>query len=123
MMVWVWLGLLAFFVIVEACTANLLTIWFAAGALVALISSFFIENPMIQVVIFVIVSLIVLVALSLCTAACQASLSIANSRSSLRLMCIESVMPSSHLILCHPLLPPMGGGHLPCPSQHQSLFQ
>ena len=34
MMVWVWLGLLAFFVIVEACTANLLTIWFAAGALV-----------------------------------------------------------------------------------------
>ena len=34
----------------------------------------------------------------------QASLSITNSRSSLRLMCIESVMPSSHLILCHPLL-------------------
>ena len=55
MMVWVWLGLLAFFVIVEACTANLLTIWFAAGALVAFISSFFIENPMIQVVIFVVV--------------------------------------------------------------------
>ena len=37
-------------------------------------------------------------------AACQASLSIANSLSSLRLMSIESVMPSSHLILCHPLL-------------------
>ena len=36
-------------------------------------------------------------------AACQASLSIANSRSSLRLTSIESVMPSSHLILCHPL--------------------
>ena len=34
----------------------------------------------------------------------QASLSITNSRSSLRLMFIESVMPSSHLILCHPLL-------------------
>ena len=33
----------------------------------------------------------------------QASLSITNSRSSLRLMSIESVMPSSHLILCHPL--------------------
>ena len=31
----------------------------------------------------------------------QASLSITNSRSSLRLTCIESVMPSSHLILCH----------------------
>ena len=39
----------------------------------------------------------------------QASLSITNSRSSLRLMSIESVMPSSHLVLCHPLflLPPI----------------
>jgi len=37
-------------------------------------------------------------------AACQASLSITNSRSSPRLTCIESVMPSSHLILCCPLL-------------------
>ena len=34
----------------------------------------------------------------------QASLSITNSWSSPKLMCIESVMPSSHLILCHPLL-------------------
>ena len=38
-------------------------------------------------------------------AARQASLSITNSRGSLRLTSIESVMPSSHLILCHPLLP------------------
>ena len=38
-------------------------------------------------------------------AACQASLSITNSRSSLRLVSIESVMPSSHLILGRPLLP------------------
>ena len=37
-------------------------------------------------------------------AACQASLSITNSRSSLRLTSIESMMPSSHLILCRPLL-------------------
>ena len=37
-------------------------------------------------------------------AACQASLSIINSRSSLRLTSIESVMPSSHLIHCRPLL-------------------
>ena len=45
-------------------------------------------------------------------------LSITNSRSSLRLTSIEPVMPSSHLILCRPLLllPPN-------PSQHQSLFQ
>ena len=37
-------------------------------------------------------------------AACQASLSITTSQSSLRLTSIESVMPSSYLILCHPLL-------------------
>ena len=39
-------------------------------------------------------------------AARQASLSITNSRSSLKLMSIESVMPSSHLILCRPLFLP-----------------
>ena len=42
-------------------------------------------------------------------AARQASLSITNSQSSLKLTCIELVMPSSYLILCRPLLllPPM----------------
>ena len=49
-------------------------------------------------------------------AARQASLSIINSRSSLRLTSIESVMPSSHLILIPSPLAPN-------PSQHQSLFQ
>ena len=38
------------------------------------------------------------------TTAHQASLSITNSRSLPKLMSIESVMPSNHLILCHPLL-------------------
>ena len=38
------------------------------------------------------------------TAACQASLSITNSLSLLKLTSIESVMPSNHLILCRPLL-------------------
>ena len=51
-------------------------------------------------------------------AARQASLSITNSWSSLRLMSIKSVMPSSHLILCLSPSPPA-----PNPSQHQSLFQ
>ena len=43
------------------------------------------------------------------TAACQASLSITNSQSLTRFMSIESLMPSSHLILCHSLhlLPPI----------------
>ena len=40
------------------------------------------------------------------TAALQVSLSITNSQSLLRLMSIELVMPSNHLILCHPLLLP-----------------
>jgi len=41
------------------------------------------------------------------TAACQAShTSITNSQSLFKLMSIESVMPSNHLILCHPLLLP-----------------
>ena len=39
------------------------------------------------------------------TAACQATLSITNTWSWLKLMSIESVMPSNHLILYHPLLP------------------
>ena len=38
------------------------------------------------------------------TAACHASLSIINSQSLLKLMSIESVMPSKHLLLCHSLL-------------------
>ena len=38
------------------------------------------------------------------TTASQASLSITNSRSQPKTMSIESVMPSNHLILCHPLL-------------------
>jgi len=37
------------------------------------------------------------------TAACQASLSFTISQSLLKLMSIESVIPSNHLILCHPL--------------------
>ena len=52
-------------------------------------------------------SLVTQSCLTLCdpwTAAHQASLSITNPWSLLKLMCIELVMPSNHLILCHPLL-------------------
>ena len=52
------------------------------------------------------------------TAAHQASLSITNSQSLLKLTSIELVMPSNHLILCHPLLPPAFNL-----SQHQGLFK
>ena len=47
----------------------------------------------------------------------QASLSITNSQSLLKLMSIESVTPSSHLILCHPF------SSCPNPSQHHGPFQ
>ena len=65
------------------------------------------------------------------TAAHQVSLSITNSRSSPRLTFIKSVMPSSHLILCHPLLllPPIppshGGGSAPscCAFTHRVAFE
>ena len=52
------------------------------------------------------------------TAACQASLFITNSRSLLKLMFTDSVMPSNHLILCRPPSPPAFDL-----SQHQGLFQ
>ena len=38
------------------------------------------------------------------TAACQASLSVVNFQSLVKLVSIKSVMPSNHLVLCHPLL-------------------
>ena len=41
---------------------------------------------------------------TLWTAACQAPLSFTLSQSLLKLMFIESVMPSNHIVLCHPLL-------------------
>ena len=52
------------------------------------------------------------------TAACQASLSITSSQSLFKLMSIESVMPSNHLILCLPPSPPAVNL-----SQHQGLFK
>ena len=51
-----------------------------------------------------------------CTAACQASLSFSISWRLLKLMFIESVMPSNHLVLCCPFLPAFSL------SQHQGLF-
>ena len=63
------------------------------------------------------------------TAARQASLSITNSRRLLKLMSVESVMPSNHLILCHPLLllpsifPTSGSFQMRCSRTPQKKFQ
>ena len=59
-MIWIWLALLAAFIIIEAATAQLLTIWFAAGALASLITSCFTESVIIQVIVFIAVSAITL---------------------------------------------------------------
>lgn len=56
-----WLILFIVMVIIEALTQGLTTIWFAAGALVALIISIFIPNVLIQTVAFVVVSVVLLV--------------------------------------------------------------
>ena len=69
----------------------------------------FLYNLMTQVYVYVSVqpSSVIQSCMTLCNpmnCRCQASLCITNSRSSLKLTAIESVMPSSHLILCRPLL-------------------
>ena len=60
MMIWVWVALLAAFVIIEASTAQLVTIWFAVGSFAALITSFFTDNIILQVAVFIAVSVIIL---------------------------------------------------------------
>ena len=61
MMVWIWVALLAAFIIIEASTAQLLTIWFAVGSFAALVSTFITDNIIAQVIVFVVVSAIALV--------------------------------------------------------------
>ncbi len=57
-MLWIWLVLLIAFVVIEAATAQLVTIWFAVGSLGALIVSLFTDSLPIQIAVFVIISLI-----------------------------------------------------------------
>lgn len=55
-MVWVWLGLIVFFVVIEAVTANLVSVWFIAGALASFIATLLSARLWLQIVIFVVVS-------------------------------------------------------------------
>ncbi len=62
-MLWIWIGLFVLFLALEALTAQLTTIWFACGALVALILELAgVENIGIQLLVFTAVSVIVLIA-------------------------------------------------------------
>lgn len=58
---WIWIALFIIFVVVELASVGLLTIWFAAGSLVALALAFFDVNFTIQLVIFFIVSIALLI--------------------------------------------------------------
>ena len=60
-MVWIWAVLTVLFIVVEAVTVQLLTIWFAVGSVVALVASLLGATTVWQCVIFVIVSLVMLV--------------------------------------------------------------
>lgn len=60
MMVWIWIALLAVFIIIEAATVQLLTVWFAVGSLAALITTFITDNILVQIIVFVVVSAIAL---------------------------------------------------------------
>lgn len=62
MMVWIWLGAVAVFGILEAITAALVSIWFVAGAVVALLAAMAGASMLVQIVLFVIVSGITLAA-------------------------------------------------------------
>ena len=61
-MIFVWLGLLVLFLAVEFATAQLTTVWFAAGALVSLLlAAFGVDNLAIQIIVFTLVSLVSLI--------------------------------------------------------------
>ena len=59
----VWLAALIILLVVEAVTVGLVCLWFAAGALCALIVSFFVESVWVQLAVFLAVSLVCLLAL------------------------------------------------------------
>ncbi len=60
-MVWVWLAAVLVFVIIEAATAQLVTIWFAIGAVCAFIVSVFTDSLALQILVFAAVSGVALI--------------------------------------------------------------
>lgn len=60
--VFVWIAVTVAFIIIEALTTQLLTIWFAAGAAAAVIATLLDASPLVQCIVFVAVSLIALIA-------------------------------------------------------------
>ena len=61
--VWIWLGVIVFFVILEAVTVQLVALWFIAGAIGAFICALLSIDPLLQIGVFVVVSLLFLLLL------------------------------------------------------------
>lgn len=61
MMMWVWIGLTAVFGILEAVTAQLVSVWFVIGSVAALGTYFFGANQAVQIIVFILVSAVALV--------------------------------------------------------------
>ena len=59
-MIWIWLGLVVTLTLIELLTTNLVTIWYIASALVALILSFFVDSYVVQFSVFVVLGTILL---------------------------------------------------------------
>lgn len=59
----IWLALLVLFALVEVATVGLVSVWFAAGALVALLSTFFTGNIWLQITLFLVVSILAMAVL------------------------------------------------------------
>ena len=56
----IWMALIIIFIIIEAVSLGLISIWFAFGALVALIGSYFIDSIIIQITLFVLASILLM---------------------------------------------------------------
>lgn len=56
-MIWIWIAVIAAAIIVEAISAQLLSIWFALGGIAALITSFFSDSIAVQLIVFAVVSI------------------------------------------------------------------
>lgn len=59
-MIWIWIGLVITLTLIELLTTNLVTIWYSASALIALILSLFVDSYLIQFSVFVILGTILL---------------------------------------------------------------
>ena len=60
-MIWVWLGIVIFLIFIEAITINLVTIWYIASALIAMLLSIFIKDFYIQFLVFVLLGTLLLI--------------------------------------------------------------